>query len=318
MSNTEDRPFRVLCLDGGGAKGVYSLGILSELEIMLGNSPLDRHFDLIYGTSTGAIIGSLLALSWTLEQIVELYFTLIPDVMGKTSAKARTEALVRASERVFQEKGFDSFTTMVGVVCTNRGLNRPTIFKSHAEQVLGRRASFTSGFGRKIREAVVASAAATPYFDSVTVETEALGKVELIDGGFVANNPTLFALVDAQGPLAVSPARLRVLSIGTGSFPQAKDRMSLKQKLQVHILKTYFPLDLLDTTLSANANATEYVVSAIMPAINYVRISDAFHEERLRTNLLEADIEKLKAMLALGRESFGRREDDLRRLFDCS
>lgn len=59
--------FRVLALDGGGSKGFYTLGVLYELEAMLGCRLCER-FDLIYGTSTGSIIGTLLALGYpTLE-----------------------------------------------------------------------------------------------------------------------------------------------------------------------------------------------------------------------------------------------------------
>lgn len=34
-----DKPFRVLTLDGGGAKGFYTLGVLHEVEAMLGKPP---------------------------------------------------------------------------------------------------------------------------------------------------------------------------------------------------------------------------------------------------------------------------------------
>jgi patatin-like phospholipase/acyl hydrolase len=56
-------PFRVLALDGGGAKGFYTLGVLEEVEALAGSS-LSARFDLIFGTSTGAIIAALLASSW--------------------------------------------------------------------------------------------------------------------------------------------------------------------------------------------------------------------------------------------------------------
>ena len=46
---------RILSLDGGGAKGFYTLGVLKEIEAMI-NQPLAEKFDLIFGTSTGAII----------------------------------------------------------------------------------------------------------------------------------------------------------------------------------------------------------------------------------------------------------------------
>jgi hypothetical protein len=55
---------RILSLDGGGAKGFYSLGVLKEveaIEAMLG-CVLRQRFDLIFGTITGAIIAALIAL----------------------------------------------------------------------------------------------------------------------------------------------------------------------------------------------------------------------------------------------------------------
>lgn len=41
--------FRILSLDGGGAKGFYSLGALKEIEALAG-CPLSQKFQLIYGT----------------------------------------------------------------------------------------------------------------------------------------------------------------------------------------------------------------------------------------------------------------------------
>ena len=54
------KPFRVLSLDGGGSLGVYSLGVLVEIERMLGKR-IHEAIDLVYGTSTGSIIGSMIA-----------------------------------------------------------------------------------------------------------------------------------------------------------------------------------------------------------------------------------------------------------------
>ena len=53
-----DRRVRVLSLDGGGATGFYTLGVLREVETLAGNDPLHKHFDLIFGTSTGSIIAA--------------------------------------------------------------------------------------------------------------------------------------------------------------------------------------------------------------------------------------------------------------------
>lgn len=60
-------PLRVLTLDGGGAKGFYTLGVLKEIEAMIG-CPLHQKFDLVFGTSTGAIIASLIALGHDVDE----------------------------------------------------------------------------------------------------------------------------------------------------------------------------------------------------------------------------------------------------------
>jgi patatin-like phospholipase/acyl hydrolase len=75
---------RILSLDGGGAKGFYTLGILRELEGLLGG-PLYKRFDLIFGTSTGAIIAALLGLAKSVKEISSLYEEHVPTVMKRKS-----------------------------------------------------------------------------------------------------------------------------------------------------------------------------------------------------------------------------------------
>ena len=64
---------RILSLDGGGAKGFYTLGVLNEIEAMIAPRRLCEHFNLIFGTSTGAIIAALLALGSTVAEVHRLY-----------------------------------------------------------------------------------------------------------------------------------------------------------------------------------------------------------------------------------------------------
>lgn len=59
-----ERPCRILSLDGGGAKGFYTLGVLKGIEGMLGGARLCERFDLVFGTSTGSIIAALIALGY--------------------------------------------------------------------------------------------------------------------------------------------------------------------------------------------------------------------------------------------------------------
>ena len=74
---------RVLSLDGGGAKGFYTLGVLKEIEAMVGQ-PICECFDLIFGTSTGGIIAGLFG--YQVRQITaipEMLTIPIPEILMK-------------------------------------------------------------------------------------------------------------------------------------------------------------------------------------------------------------------------------------------
>lgn len=60
---------RVLCLDGGGIRGVILVGILLEIERALGR-PIVHAFDWMAGTSTGGILTLCLASGKNLLHII--------------------------------------------------------------------------------------------------------------------------------------------------------------------------------------------------------------------------------------------------------
>jgi patatin-like phospholipase/acyl hydrolase len=101
----EEKLFRVLSLDGGGAKGFYTLGILREMEALVG-CRLCEKFDLIFGTSTGSIIGSMLGLGMSVQEIIALYQDHVPTVMKETKAERRTAALVEPQKKIFAHAMF--------------------------------------------------------------------------------------------------------------------------------------------------------------------------------------------------------------------
>ena len=63
---------KLLALDGGGIRGVLSLGILAQIEKIAGK-PLGEYFDYIGGTSTGAIIATGLALGFSVSKLQQFY-----------------------------------------------------------------------------------------------------------------------------------------------------------------------------------------------------------------------------------------------------
>ena len=215
-------PCRILSLDGGGAKGFYTLGVLAQVEAMINGKLLCDHFDLIFGTSTGAIIGALLSLGYRVADILKLYEQHVPTVMKQSTSAGRTKALDKLVVEVFGDSDFTQVKTGVGIVATHWRLEKPMIFKSTLDQSHGRKDTFIPGFGCKIGEAVRASCSAYPYFDRCRLKTGQGIAVELFDGGYCANNPTLYAIADAVKALGQHPADLRVLSVGVEYIPNQR------------------------------------------------------------------------------------------------
>lgn len=69
----DPRRLRVLQIDGGGFLGYVCFASLKVLEARCPNGRLCNTFDVIYGTSTGAIIGAALAAGASVAEIEALY-----------------------------------------------------------------------------------------------------------------------------------------------------------------------------------------------------------------------------------------------------
>lgn len=302
----KDGRCRILALDGGGAKGFYTLGVLKEIEGML-NCPLYKRFDLIFGTSTGAIIAALIALGYEIDQIHELYKEHVPKVMSVDDRRGKSEALGKLANEIFKGKTFADVKTGIGIVATKWKLERPMIFKGDISQAHGRRGTFVPGFGVSIADAVQASCSAYPFFDLKVVTTADGDDVELIDGGYCANNPTLYAIADAVKAMKKGRDDLRVISVGVGVYPKPKPE-GWRNKLAEYLES----VQLLQKTLEINTQSMEQLRAILFNDIKTIRISDTFAEPEMATDLMEHDLKKLNMLRQRGRASFASREQELR------
>jgi patatin-like phospholipase/acyl hydrolase len=235
-----DALFRILSLDGGGAKGFYTLGVLKEIEGMI-QCPLHERFDLVFGTSTGAIIAAPIAMGYKIDEIHALYKAHVPKIMKACGRPRKSKALEDLVGEVFGDRKFDAVKTGIGIVATKWVIERPMIFKGSVAQAHGRIGTFIPGFGCTIGDAVQASCSAFPFFNRKTVVTADEDRVELLDGGYCANNPTLYAIADATIAMKKAPEELRVVSVGVGVYPEPKPtllmRMAKKYLLSVQLLQ---------------------------------------------------------------------------------
>lgn len=297
---------RVLTLDGGGAKGFYTLGVLKEIEAMVG-CPLHQKFDLVFGTSTGAIIASLIALGHNVDSILGLYRTHVPTVMSAKSAPARSRALKKLATEVFGCSTFADMKTGIGIVAVRWLTERPMIFKASPAQAHGRVATFVPGFGVSVADAVQASCSAYPFFERTVVRTSLGEDVELLDGGYCANNPTLYAIADAVHALSREREQIRLVSVGVGIYPEPKPRLLMR------LAKRYLvSVQLLQKTLEINTQSMDQLRQILFQDVSTIRISDSFVQPEMATDLLEHDLKKLGLLFQRGRESFAPRERELR------
>jgi len=304
----EPKIFRVLSLDGGGAKGFYTLGALKEIEALV-ECRLCEKFDLIYGTSTGAIIAALLGLGKSVDEIEAVYRKHVVTVMARWLPSQKTAALEALAAKEFGELKFDAFKTDMGIVGTRWKEERPIIFKTNRRQAFLGKATFEPGFGCTIADAVVGSFSAYPFFKKKFVTTSRGEKIEVRDGGFVANNPSLYAIVDATEVLGFARKDVRVVSIGVGEYPPPKLPSWSLRKWASKLPTMVF----LQKTMEISSQSMDQLRKVLFREVETARIHAKYTQPEMATDMLEVDLEKLGLLWQRGRDCARDAEADLRK-----
>ena len=210
-----DSAFNVLALDGGGARGIYSAQILACIE-QLNGAPVREHFDLIAGTSTGAIIAGAAAVGIPMDRVVELFKDESPRIFRKRrlgSFHIRSKYSRRSLEQVVQScvsgLTLGEVSTPLMILGSDISTGGVHVFKSRYLKDLGE--PYVRDANVVLSDAILASCAAPTFFDPVSV-----GDFLLADGGLWGNNPSIMALTESVSKFGRSVEQVRILSIGTG------------------------------------------------------------------------------------------------------
>ncbi len=224
-------------------RGVYTAAFLARLvghySACRGGDRLDfgRGFDLIAGTSTGAIVGSALAVGKPMADVVDLYrhhgANIFPHrIAGKMSAltrvvsgghhvrrgdKALRSALVEVLGSATMRDVFDRRGISMAVPAVLMSEHRALVFKKTASSGL-RDDNYT------LVDVCMASSAAPIYRSLAAIaDPKCVGapKQVFADGGLWANNPVLVAMIDALANAAPDQP-IELFSLGTCPRPEGE------------------------------------------------------------------------------------------------
>ena len=217
VSSRVDQPFRVLTLDGGGVRGIFSARVLNLLNDKLDINPCNA-FDLIVGTSTGSIVAAAVAIRYDLSKLVLDYESYSPQIFKKRfslcgflRSRYGNKALEEFLHKSFGEITLGEIETPLIINATNVSTGRVHVFKSSYQEKRRGGDYFRDG-EVPLYKAVLASCSAPTYFDPVEISGDLI-----CDGGLWANNPALIGYVDAIKNFNRTPENMRILSVGTGN-----------------------------------------------------------------------------------------------------
>ncbi|MCP1174897.1 CBASS cGAMP-activated phospholipase [Ralstonia chuxiongensis] len=300
----EVRPYRVLSLDGGGVRGLYSALLLQGLakrfaaNQRLPNAEsfdLGAQFDLIVGTSTGAILATALAAGVPLKRVIDLYRQKAKDIFtdpAGTGRKAALWAMKNAGHAANSPKPLEKALhdvlqdETVGEMYARRGIglcvpavnvetSKSWVFKTPHDKK-GNRLNRDNNY--RLVDVCLASTAAPMVLPihGIASPADKDGAFNwFADGGLWANNPSLVALTEALS-MSDGEQPIELMSVSTcppfqgrSITPRQADRGALGWKIGVGIV---------EVALDAQSYAYDYVTKTVAQftgrKVAYVRLKD--------------------------------------------
>lgn len=329
-AGTTKRPYRALCIDGGGMRGIYTAALLDKLTSYYARQrdvealDIGKAFDLITGTSTGAILGCAAAVGRPMSAVVALYEKhgaaifphRIKDGIMSPLLRAifRGGCIVRAGDTALRAALRDEFGEItMAQVLERRGisLSIPAVsMEKHRSWVFKKTPmSGVRDDNYKLADVCLASSAAPIYRSLAAIrdpDTNSDNYRVFADGGLWANNPVLVALIDALH-CADPDQPIEIYSIGNVSRPagsqiQPKDvhRSMFSWKLGAEIGP--LSIDVQEFAYDHMARFLANHISKLGRSVSHVRLpqQEAASTMQRYLSLDESRPKALKALIAHG------------------
>lgn len=279
MITEQLRDFKILSIDGGGIKGLFSARVLSEIETLHGS--LTEHFDMLCGTSTGGLIALALAAGKSATEIVEFYKEWGDRIFptGKIGRKWRNfrfyvaggkygdENLKQAVAHILGEKQMCDANSYLCIPTVNLTTASPWVFKTDHDAALTRDSNIPM-----VDVALATSAA--PFYFPVAVSSSVPGGY-YVDGGLWANNPAFVGLLEACRYFAGDGKRyrrVRILSVPSAS-PNAGRSANGRRHLSLLASGKEISTVAFETQQKSAENFIRMLESSLQIPFEYVRVA---------------------------------------------
>jgi patatin-like phospholipase/acyl hydrolase len=268
-------PYRILALDGGGLRGIFTAAVLAEAEAVYGPAFLNR-FDLLAGTSTGGILALGLASGRTCAEMLRFYRDIGPRIFAKPRRirqlvrpkydRCRLDDLLR--EEFGTNMQMNDLRTPVCITAYEliSGTNR--VWKDdHSTELRG-------GGDLPVWKVAAATSAAPTYFAPVQ-----LGAADShVDGGVWGNNPAMVGITEAIRYAGRGLSDIRLLSVGTTAQVLRVSTCAAAAEMGV----ARWASKVLGLLQASSSSATDNQARLLLGDSQYLRIdSDRTHPAKL-------------------------------------
>lgn len=309
QEKSDSRKFRILSIDGGGLRGVLVIEILKWIEENIlgmdaqGNpKSIADSFDLIAGTSTGALIACALTVAdkqtgkrlYTTQDIWKIYeengSKIFPNSKNWFSKKwdsctdifsprYDTKGLTSVLTEKFADKRILDCNRNLFIPTYNIERFKPLYFTSRqAREAAMNYAKSADKLNCTLKDVCLATTAAPTYLPSHILDyTDKEGYAETlncIDGGVYLNNPALAAYVEVinnpryyRQEHSISSDDIYVLSIGTGIVSKMITAKEGKNKGEL-----FWAKNVISAAMLGNSQTVEQHLSSILPG-RHLRIN---------------------------------------------
>ncbi|MGO4886800.1 CBASS cGAMP-activated phospholipase [Anaerobacillus sp. MEB173] len=296
---------KMLCIDGGGIRGVFAIAILQAIEEEF-QRPVGELFDVIAGTSTGSVIAAAICLKTEMSELLESYKRYGRKIFDR-------QAKVGFFKSVYSDRYLRRFLQQAFGELTLADIDKPLLIPA-VDLTHGRPYVHRSNYGDtkghdlsvKLWDAVLSSCSAPVYFPPNNINNKYLS----IDGGLWANNPSLVCITEALHNFNKSMSEIKILSIGTGQqnidFSIDDDKYwGIKQWLPFQLPSMKVTPKLLDLALHLSSESVSYHCKLLLEN-RYLRLNEELGEE-----MPFDEIKFIDELIELGKQVFKKKTGEI-------